>query len=169
MAGVAHGDQASRKAGHSPLHDELRATRIAELKSRIGTGGVQEALVRSLIYVGMTRGSVDERGFEMIRQIRRARGDDALTLSQFKTLVREQFFMLLIDKEAAMAAVPSLLPDDSEICAQALAILKRVLNVSGEITGETRTRLDEVTRLFDHGEWPRLAAASAASAAKKAS
>ena len=34
-----------------------------------------------------------------------------LTLAEFKMLVREQFFMLLLDREAALAAIPKLLPD----------------------------------------------------------
>ena len=33
-----------------------------------------------------------------------------MPLSEFKTLVREQYFMLLIDKDASLAAIPSMLP-----------------------------------------------------------
>ena len=35
-------------------------------------GGLREALARSLLYVGVARGGVDERGFEAIRRIRSA-------------------------------------------------------------------------------------------------
>ena len=41
-----------RKAAKNPLHRELLQKRIAELKSRIPVGGLREAVVRSLIYVG---------------------------------------------------------------------------------------------------------------------
>ena len=41
-------------------------------------------------------------------------GHAALPLAEFKALVREQFFMLLIDQEAALAAIPALLPADAE-------------------------------------------------------
>jgi hypothetical protein len=57
------------------MHRELLQSRIAELKSRIPMGGLQEALVRSLLYVGMPRAAVDERGFEAVRRIRRAHSD----------------------------------------------------------------------------------------------
>ena len=42
-----------------------------------------------------------------------SRADDKgsrLTLAQFKTIVREQFFMLLLEPEASLAAIPKLLP-----------------------------------------------------------
>src|SRR5262249_29832472 len=71
-----------RKAAKSRLHDELRQKRIAELKSRIPVGGLREAVVRALLYVGAPRASVDERGFEAVRRIRRSHGD--LPLSDFK-------------------------------------------------------------------------------------
>ena len=51
--------------------------------------------MRATLYVGMARGSADERGFETIRRIRLARSElPRLTLAEFKMLVREQFFML---------------------------------------------------------------------------
>jgi hypothetical protein len=85
--------------------------RIAELKSHIPLGGLREATVRALIYVGLGRGSVDERGFETVRRLRGKYGD--IPLSEFKTLVRDQYFMLLIDKDASLAAIPSMLPSDT--------------------------------------------------------
>ena len=84
-----------RKAAKSPLHDELLRKRIADLKSRIPVGGLREAVVRALLYAGMPRAAVDERGFEAVRRIRQAHGD--LPLPDFKALVREQFNMLLLD------------------------------------------------------------------------
>ena len=79
-----------RKAAKSALHKELVQRRIAELKARVAVGGLREAVIRALIYVGMPRAAVDERGFEAVRRIRRAQEDmPALPLSEFKSLVRE--------------------------------------------------------------------------------
>ena len=50
-------------------------SRIDELKSRIATGGLRECLVRGLLYVGMARGSADERGFAAIRRLRAVKDD----------------------------------------------------------------------------------------------
>ena len=51
----------------NPLHHELLESRIADLKARISAGGLREALIRGLLYAGMSRAAVDERGFEMVR------------------------------------------------------------------------------------------------------
>ena len=59
-----------RKAAKSPLHQELLQKRIAELRSRLPVGGVREAVIRGLLYAGMTRAAIDERGFELARRVR---------------------------------------------------------------------------------------------------
>ena len=112
-AGIDPADDASVAQGSARIRciDELLQNRIAELKSRIPVGGLREAVIRALLYAGMTRAAVDERGFEVVRRIRRAHGD--IPLSAFKALVREQFNMLLLDHEAALAAIPSMLPSDA--------------------------------------------------------
>ena len=56
------GTQRLRKAAKNPLHRELLQKRIAELKALVAAGGLRAAVVRSLIYVGMNRAAVDERG-----------------------------------------------------------------------------------------------------------
>ena len=87
-------------------------------------------------------GSVDERTFELIRRIRSvSREMPRLTLAEFKALVREQYFMLLIDEEAALAAIPSMLPASVEEREQALAVLRDILSARGEVTGEAASRL----------------------------
>ena len=59
-----------RKAAKSALHQELIDKRIAELTSRITSGGLREAVIRALLFAGMARAAVDERGFEAVRRIR---------------------------------------------------------------------------------------------------
>ena len=104
-----------RKAGKSQLHKQFLQSRIVELKSLISKGGIRECLARGALYVGMAHGSIDERGFELVRRMRETDGEmSRLTLPAFKALVREQYFMLLIDEEAALAAIPSLLPPSAE-------------------------------------------------------
>src|SRR5262249_589394 len=78
-----------RKAAKMPLHRELVERRIAELKSRIAEGDVREGAIRMLLYAGMPRGAVDERGFEAIRRMRAIQdGKERPTLAEFKALVR---------------------------------------------------------------------------------
>ncbi len=89
-------DRPLRRVAKDPLHRQLQDARIAELRSRIGEGGISEATVRGLLYAGLDRASIDERGFEAVRQIREANSNTSLVA--FKKMVREQFYMLLIDR-----------------------------------------------------------------------
>lgn len=143
----------SRRQEMSAAHRDMLERRIAELKSRIEQGGLREAAIRSLLYVGSARGMVDERSLEALRNVRR---DTAatLTLTEFKMLVREQFFMLLLDQESALAAIPKLLPDNANARQSAFAAIRKVLSASAEISGEVARRLKRVAELFgvDAGE-----------------
>jgi pimeloyl-ACP methyl ester carboxylesterase len=138
-----------RRPPKNPLHEELLQKRIAELKAHIPVGGLREAAIRALLYVGTGRGAVDERGFEAVRRFRREHAEMLrLPLADFKTLVREQFYMLLIDQEAALAALPKLLPDDLEVRRRAFELLKHILSASGDFSAEDQARLARVAGLF---------------------
>jgi len=139
-------DRPLRRAPKSALHRELIDKRIAELKARIARGGLREATIRALIFAGMGRAAVDERGFETMRRIRETQSN--ISLTEFKAIVREQFYMLLLDSEAALSAIPSLLPPESEVRNKALDLIKRVLGARGELSADDRERLQRITRLF---------------------
>jgi pimeloyl-ACP methyl ester carboxylesterase len=136
----------------STEHRKALDARITELKSRIGTGGMRECGIRALLYVGMARGMVDERGLEALRRMRRDDAESRMTLSEFKTLVREQFFMLLLDKDTSLSAIPKMLPQDMEQRRAVFAAIRDVLSVGGAISGETAQRLGRVAQLFGISE-----------------
>jgi len=142
----AAGTGSQRKVVKDLLHGELVKTKISDLKSRIRDGGLREAVIRVVLYVGMARGSVDERGFEAVRAIRRVHSD--LPLPDFKQLVREQFYMLLIDTEAALAAVPAMLPADAGAKLGAFELIKQITLARGELSAEDRIRMLRVAALF---------------------
>ena len=139
-----------RKPAKNRLYQELVEKRIAELKSYIPLGGLREAVIRALIYVNLGRGSVDERGFETVRRLRSRYGD--MPLSEFKTLLRDQFAMLLIDEKAALAALPSLLPADAATRSEGFDAIRQVAAACGEISALDKKRLSEIGRLFGIGE-----------------
>jgi hypothetical protein len=145
----------SRRQEMSGAHREKLERRIAELKSKISEGGLREAAIRGLLYVGSARGMVDERSLEALRNVRRSDSGTRLTLSEFKMLVREQFFMLLLDQEGALAAIPKLLPDNAKARQAAFAAIREVLSASAAISGEVAKRLKRVAELFgvDAGEF----------------
>ena len=146
------------RAGKDPLHHQLVQQKIAELKARFAEGGMREAIVRAVLYVGMARAAVDERAFETIRRIRENHKDgNTLPLADFKIMVREQYFMLLIDTAAAIAAIPSMLPADTGIRVHALELIERVVSAAGDLSPEIEMRLRQIKGLFSE---KMLAAAS---------
>ena len=157
--------RSQRKAAKSALHEALKDKQIAELRAKIAVGGLREALIRGLLYAGMTRDAVDERGFEVVRRIRKAHAD--ISLSAFKTTVREQFYMLLIDQEAAVAAIPGMLPEDPEIRRKVFSLITEVMDARGEYSAEDRARMQHVALLFGIGAPPgRTRALSVASTSR---
>ena len=85
-----------------------------------------------------------------MRRLRGKYGD--IPLSEFKTLVRDQYFMLLIDKDASLAAIPSMLPSEAGTRSQAFDIIKEVMAAVGKLSPEDDTRLRDIGRLFGIGQ-----------------
>lgn len=140
------GKQPLRRAAKSALHRELIEKRITELKSGMTIGGRREAVIRALLFACMGRAAVDERGFAALRRIRRAFTD--VPLSTFKAIVREQFSMLWIDAEAALAAIPAMLPDDAGARRRAFELIWQVLGARGEYGVDDLQRIQRVAQLF---------------------
>jgi pimeloyl-ACP methyl ester carboxylesterase len=147
MAGVDAKSE-RRLAPRSSLQRRLIEQRVAELKTRIREGGLAEAAIRGLLYAGSARGSVDERGFNALRRMRRSGQTPSLTLEQFKAIAREQFYMLLLDQEATLAAIPGMLPADMNQRRKMFNTIKEILSASGQLEGECLNRLRQVERLF---------------------
>ena len=146
-----------RLSGTNPLYNELANAQIAEIRAKIGKGGVREAVVRALIYIAMPRAAIDERAFQAIRRLRTRHLDGkgsampeltALSLAEFKTLVREQSFMLVFDQKAAVAAIPDLLPENLITRRKVFELLRELLEAPTEITGEVANRLKEAAVWF---------------------
>jgi pimeloyl-ACP methyl ester carboxylesterase len=147
--GIKPDADVSPKPEMSSQHRKLLDARIAELRSQVEKGGLRECVMRGMLYVGMARGMVDERSLEALRQLRRSHASKRITLAEFKTIVREQFFMLLLEPEASLAAIPKLLPRSEDERRAGLAVIREVVSAAGgDLSGETARRLDRVTQLF---------------------
>jgi hypothetical protein len=140
-----HGSARLRPVPTSPLHQELLKHKIAELRRRMSAGGLPEATIRGLLYAGMTYAAVDERGFELMRRLRVAHG--GMPLADFKSMVRDQSNMLLIDQKAALDAIAGMLPPDFETRRKAFDLIQQILEVRG-VRAEENQKLREVEVLF---------------------
>lgn len=135
--------------GVSPEHIAFVRRRVDELRKLVQCGGLREASIRVMVYIAQAQGGIDERSFNLIRQLR-AQQEHSLSLAAFKKLVREQAMVMVVDPEGAVDAIPSLLSHHSttEIKA-ALKFVTRVAMASGSLNAEGKKRLAQVARFYD--------------------
>lgn len=133
-----------REAGHLELV-ELRAR---ELRGRMTAGGPLEGIVRMVVFQGKAEGIADHRRFRFIQRMKE-KHTHARVLSRetLKSIVRDQMGMLLIDEEAALKALPSLIPEDQR--AEALALVREIAEVTGEPSPATEERLHRLEEALE--------------------
>jgi hypothetical protein len=141
------GRRRPRQAPKSPILRELAARRTEELRARVEAGGPAAAVIRAAFDIGMARGGADERAWTLMHRMR-AESATPLGLDAFKALVREQVTLLQMDREAALAALPRMLPDDQAWRAKALAAVTAIVEARGPVEGESAARLERVRALF---------------------
>jgi len=140
----------SRRIGRDVAREAAAKQAAAHLEQQIDQGGVIEAAVRALIYVRLPEGKVDERGFTALKQISaELPAAKRVGLARFKEIVKEQYLILLLDAERAIATLPKLLPDNRRQCEEALALVRRVLAAGSALPEEGRRRLARIESLFD--------------------
>ena len=139
----------NRRIGRDVAREAAASQAAAHLEQQIDQGAFIEAAVRALIYVRLPEGKVDERGFAALKQIS-AELPPAKRVGyvRFKEIVKEQYLILLMDPERAIAALPKLLPDDRRQREEALALVRRVLATRGALPEEGRRRLERIEAIF---------------------
>ena len=125
----------------SPAKLAARQAQMDAYAAMLETGGFDEALTRSVLYVGAADRVLDQRcalALNVARQ-RLMR----LSLAEFKVVVRDQFFVLQIEPERAVEVLPLLVPEADA--------RKELLNQVHAITGAgdppTAAERDRLARL----------------------
>ena len=81
-----------------------------------------------------------------------------LTLAEFKRMLREQFFALMLDPDRALAAIPTMIAAEGSDRNEALAAVRAVVSAAGELTGERAKRLARIETILQE---PRASAPTA--------
>ena len=150
MVGLrADNTSVSRRIGRDVAREAAAQQAAIHLEQQIDQGGLIEAAVRALIYVRLPEGKVDERGFAALKQISaELPAAKRVGFARFKEIVKEQYLILLMDAERAIAALPKLLPANRRQCEEALALVRRVLAARGALPDEGRRRLERIEAMF---------------------
>jgi hypothetical protein len=114
-------------------------------------------VIRALLYIRMPEGVADERGFNLLRRMREETGR-GLTLSAFKKLLREQFFMLLLDERRAVEAIPAMLAKDSRLASALIEKTAGLIAVVGVRSETAKKRLAEIKAMIADIFGPRALA-----------
>jgi pimeloyl-ACP methyl ester carboxylesterase len=137
-----------RRPGVDAVYRAFVVQRINELTRNIALGGPREAAIRALLYIRLPEGVADERGFRLLERMREEVGGD-LPLAAFKTMVRDQFFTLLLDERGTVEAIPAMLDIDPELAQRMAATLRKLIEVLGVESKLGKSRLAEMTAMFE--------------------
>jgi hypothetical protein len=143
---------ARRRIGRDVVREAAVAKSIAELGAQMEHGGLVEAALRAVIYVGLGRPRFgpDERGFAALQQIRaQTPGGRQFGLARLKELMRQQYLLLQIDEERALAAIPKLLPADASERSRIFANIRSVVTAAGDLPPEAERRFARIKALFE--------------------
>jgi len=145
----ADGAETQRHAQRELTRQAAIERKRAELEGRIEQGSPIEAALRVLLYVRRPEHTFDERSFTVLREINAERPEsERISLGQFKELTKQQFLIMALQEERAVAAIPKLLPTDRGERSALLSLIRRIVASGGALPEEGRRRLTRIETLF---------------------
>jgi hypothetical protein len=109
LLGVNDGSKVRELPGKSPQQLAARQAQMDKYAAKLRTGGFDEALTRAVLHVTAADRSLDDRCALALNVARQQLM--RLSLEDFKVLVRDQFFVLLLERERAVQTLASMVPD----------------------------------------------------------
>lgn len=138
--------------GVTPEHQAFLAEEAKRLRGEIAKGGLLEAGIRATTYVGTLRGSIDERGFNLIQRLcKHCLGVSDLSPAELKQAIHRQADLIRLDPAAAISALPQLLARaDARGTRLWAETIEKLLTASGPLDGAATARLREVKAMFEN-------------------
>ena len=148
MVGLRASDAGRPGIRRDEAFEALVAQKVTALRARVDQGGLREAVVRMMLYIGAADQHADVRAFRMAERLHdEYLGGTRLSGTERRVLFKEQYVLLLLDEDRALAALARLVPTDKER-ETALEAVSRLLSVRGALSPERRARLARVTALL---------------------
>jgi len=128
--------------------DELKRLKRQEIESHMEQGTLLDAWARLLLYVRPEEKLVDERPFNMVRRmIEELKPESVPSLAALKAAVKRQAFVLALDEERAIEALPKLVPEMRHR-RQGFDAAQLVMRARGEPTPHQEARLRRVSAVL---------------------
>jgi len=145
MLGLNRDEKVRERPGTKPEKRAAETAQAAAYAAKVRAGGFDEALIRAVLYVISAERVLDERCAHALWAARRDMADQQL--DQYKTLVRDQFFVLLLERERAVEALATMVRDAD----QRAELLKRtaaIVAAGDPATAAERARIAQLEKLL---------------------
>jgi hypothetical protein len=130
------------------LREELTHLIQDEVGAPFESGTPFDAWVRVLIWQGMEDRTIDERPFNLIRRVGKEQpAGSRRTLTELKETIRQQMFVLLLDEQRAIAALPKLMPDRKDR-ARTIDLARRIATAKGPLSGPQEARFRHIEQIL---------------------
>jgi hypothetical protein len=104
---------------------------------------------RALVYIGKTQHRVEEHTFQALRKLLLAHPE--VSPAAFKAALQEQWAILAIDEDAAIAALPRLLAADMTARRTFFEAIMAIVTAAGNLDADAQRRLIEIKQLLETG------------------
>ncbi len=138
LLGINEGSDVRPLPGTSPEKLAAQKAQSDAYATKLRSGGFDEALTRAVLYVIAADRSLDQRCALALNVARRQ--FMRLSLAEFKTLVRDQFFVLQLEQERAVDALAVMVPE-ADARTELLKQVEAIVRASGPPSAAERDRL----------------------------
>jgi hypothetical protein len=153
MLGINDQTTVRELPGTTPEQLVARQAQTAAYASKVDTGGFDEALTRSVLFVIAGDGIFDQRCALALNNARKQLL--RLSLEGFKALVRQQSYVLLLEPDRSVAAIASLVPDPEDRD-ELLKQVRTIIGAAGAPVPAERDRIAQLAQALSSREQPSL-------------
>src|SRR5262249_39114234 len=129
--------------------EEQAKAEFAALRGEFERGGFPEAVIRMLIAVMKKRGAIDRRSFLIAHELSEHQPDlPEVSEAELHTLLARQALLMQLDPEAALRALPRLLPSEADR-ERAVALVARIMMLEPELSDPDSPAAKKVREYLD--------------------
>ncbi len=143
----------------TPADEASFATARANARTKLRNGGVEEAIVRALLFVLLGERRFDERVAAAFRELHWRQRH--LTHQELKQMVRDQAAVLRLEPDKAIESLPALVSGLDADRAMLLEIVTEVVGAAGPFDEAARERLDRLARILLPSRYAEMATSQA--------
>jgi len=136
------------------LRDEFKRLKIETIQPAFENGSTLDGWVRIMIHLQRDEKRIDERPFHFVRRMLAENSHpEQMTLAQLKQVLKQQAFLMLLDADRGVRALPGLLPK-KEQRREAMAAARKVLSTRGPLNDAQKARFAELETLLSIAAMP---------------